>query len=180
MKTKNILISAVLLLFLGVYTITANAQSVLNANVTASANVLTELIITKVHDVAFGNIAQNSTPIIDVVNQTASAVGTNYQEGQFNLQGQAGSLVTVQFPTSATLIGQPGHTGNALNYTLQVAKTGNEGTRLLILTGQNVTIISGGPNDGKAFLYVGGTLTNVTNQSGSFISNPITFSVTYN
>jgi hypothetical protein len=179
MKSKHILISVALMLLLGAFS-TTNAQSVLNANVTASANVLTELIIMKVHDVSFGNIAQNSTPIIDVVNQTASAVGTNYQEGQFDIQGQAGSLVTVQFPTGATLIGQPGHTGNALNYTLQVAKTGNEGTRLLLLTGQTVTVISGGSNDGKAFLYVGGTLTNVTNQSGSFISNPITFSVVYN
>lgn len=175
MKSRILILVALFVISAG------SAFAQVTTDITATANVITQLELNKESDVNFGNISQNSNPEINVVAQTQTDVGTVFTEGEFIISGGVGAQVTVSWPAATQEL--TGGSGDPLEYTIQVAKVDNASeNRGLLTNGSQVTLIDDRAwgTDGQATLFVGGTLDNITTQTGTFSNTEITFSVEYN
>lgn len=151
------------------FSATALAQN----TATASATIMTPIVVTKAADMNFGNvIASTSTGTVvlapagtrtaaDGASIAASNAGT-VTAAEFNLTGQSGATFAITLPTTVTLNGPSSSTMTATNFTSTPSSTG--------------TLTSGAAN-----VKVGATLNVGASQTvGSYTSANFTVTFAYN
>jgi hypothetical protein len=176
---RNIFKSTLLLAVL-VVLITGNMQAqVANANVGATATVMTALTITKNTDVAFGNLGA-TTPGAVYLNPTSSGtnayVGTTAALGTVTIAGANTQSIRLGWPASISLTSG----GNSMTYTLEVngSNTGSKAASSLSLTGGYVSVTTSAA--GAYNLWVGGSLGTLSGQATGTYTGTANFTVEYN
>jgi len=179
---RNIFTSALLAAMLLVL-IAGNiqAQTLANANVGASATVLTALTITKNTDVAFGNISQTTGGVVYLDPKglgTSAYVGTTAVVGTLTIAGANSQSIRLTWPATLSLSDGATHT---MTYTLKVngldANTQASSTTLLLTSGYyNATTSAGG----GFYLWVGGDLGTLSSQATGAYTGTANFTVEYN
>jgi spore coat protein U-like protein len=152
----------------------ANAAT---TNATATATVVTPIAITKVTDLAFGNLYASSssgTIKVDTDNSRSVTGGVTAGTGsgtaaRFNITGQASATYAITYSSGVTLTG-PG-TAMALTQISDTSAAG--GAASLAATGT----LSGG---GTQSLYIGGTLAVGADQVAGAYTGTISATVDYN
>ena len=168
---KVVLIFASLLVIV-VVSNTANAQSTPSvASATASAQIIQPLVITKVTDLAFGNIAAGTTAgtvVIDTDGNrtgdggiTLITAGSVSNAANFSITGYAEATFTVELPTSIVISSN----GNEMTVDNFVSSLG-ETSSLDVL--------------GEANLNVGATLNVESNQAPGLYEGTFDVTVAYN
>ncbi len=163
------------------------AQTQANANIGASATVLTALTITKNTDVAFGNVGATTAGIVYLDPKgiaTSNYVGASAGVGTFTIAGANTQSIKVGWPTNIDLTDGTNH----LNYVLDVnGYTANTqaSSGLLTLTSGYVSVTTSGT--GGYFLWVGGQLGGsgtsaaaLSSQAATTYNGTANFTVEYN
>ena len=165
----------------------ANAQttSVINTDVSASAEILSALTLTKNTDINFGTLSA-STPGAVFLDPTGAAnenTGVTTTVGKFTLLGSLGAEVKVSWPATIILQGD-----QALidQITYQLLVHGNDedaaGTSSSlgaqgVATTDDVTLDA---TSGNYFLYVGGGFPALSAQATGIYTGTANFTVEYN
>lgn len=137
------------------------AQTYENVGITASAEVLTALKLTKVVDVNFGNLSSTTDGIVflDPQGTNHAYVGSSATVGKFTIEGESSTQIDISWDENITLTA---NSTDELAWNLQV--NGNttdnaSGSIELSMGGETVTTATSSDNDGNVYwLYVGGEL----------------------
>jgi hypothetical protein len=162
---------ASLLVALLVIVSTGSVQAQINANVNASANVMSALSISATA-MDFGNVPASRTAVLDPKNAANQYVGSTAAVGTVTITGANASHVLVTWPSSITLTDGT----NNLSLTLSVsgdASNANQATSSALTSTADV-VTSG---SGNYSMWVGGSLPTGAN-SGLFAGSA-TFAVEY-
>jgi len=161
------------------------AQTQANANLPASATVLTALTIHKNTDVKFGNVGATTLGIVylDPTGAASNYIGTGAQVGVITIAGATGQDIRITWPSYIDL----SHGLNHLNYVLQVnGYTANTPTSSTPLTSGGSTATTDATS-GNYFLFIGGQLGGSTttaaalsSQATDTYSGSAPFTVEYN
>lgn len=169
MKTLKILFAAAII---AGFATSAMAQINPNTTVGASATVLDELTISKVQDVNFGNVAVNSTPILNAENGVTTDVGFDgFQYGHVAIS--AGGNVRFTFAETIQLTAD-GET-DELTYTPEIRLTNDN----FDFGGTNVTNNSTHGVSGNQGLIIGGNLGTIANVARTTYTGDLTITVEY-
>ncbi len=164
----------------------ALAQTGVNADINASANVVATLTITKNTDIAFGSISSTTAGVVflDPKSVASNYVGSTAAVGTITISGANSQSIRVGWPANITL----SNGANTLNYVLGVAglSTLNQGSSTpLTLTGGYVNLMTSAT--GKYYLWVGGSLGGsattpapLTGQTSGAYTGTASFTVEYN
>jgi len=167
-----------LLLSLAGYIDRATAQVREEAEISVSANVLSDLTITLNGDADFGNISA-TTPgdvFLDPQGTESSYVGATAKAGMLRIDGKASQSVRIGWPPSITLEGAE----DDLTFTFAVSGNGlddQSGSVDLIADGGFVTAEI---NMGFYYLWVGGSLGKLTSQVAGSYEGTAFITVEYN
>jgi len=168
---KVVLIFASLLVIVAVSNTVKAQTPASTATATASAQIIQPLVITKVTDLAFGNIASGTaagTVVIDTESNrmgdggiTLITAGSVSNAANFSITGYAEATFTIELPTS-----------------IVIASSGNEMTvdNFVSSLGETSTL----DELGAADLYVGATLNVEANQAPGLYEGTFDVTVAYN
>lgn len=171
--------------------VTAQAQdatppvvtNVTNTNISASAEVMAALVLVKDRDVNFGNISA-TTPgdiFLDPQEVGSSNIGTAGDAGKFTLTAATNQSVRFGWPLSIDLVNDE-DADEKLVMTLAVSGAATDTQSSTI----DLTLNAGGAVDvttsaeGNYFLYVGGTIPQITGKATGTYSGTANFTVEYN
>lgn len=163
----------------------AYAQSNANADLSASATVLTALTITKNTDVLFGNVGSTTAGVVylDPKGTANNFVGTTAHIGTLTIAGSNSSSVRLTWPANVSL---SDGTHN-LNYVLKVngSSTDQASSSTLALTSGYTDVTTSA--SGAYLIFVGGSLgrSNTTpaalsSQAAGTYTGTANFTVVYN
>jgi hypothetical protein len=185
--SRNIF-SAALLAVMLVVLVAGNAQAQ-SASVNPSATVLAALTITRTADVSFGNIGATTGGAVYLNPQNvanSNYVGASATVGKFTIAGATATDVQIAWPTTITLSDGATPTPHTIVYTLKVTGsvlTASQATST-DLTSTNpatVTTAAGGdPTPGAYFLWVGGSLPQLSGQTTGTYNGTGNITVEYN
>ena len=178
--SRNIFTSALIaaiLVILVAGNIQAQTQQA-NADVGASASVLTALTITKNLDVVFGNLSATTLGLVYLSPKgfaNSNYVGPNAAAGKVTIAAGISKSINITWPTSITLT--DGNIPDDITYNLEVnGNTANvQGTSTLTTSGAGVTT----SGTGGFYLWVGGSLVGLTHAVGDY-TGTANFKVEYN
>lgn len=164
------------------------AQSYENVDITATAEVLSELSMTKNSDVDFGKISA-TTPadvILDPQGLAHAYVGALATVGEIAISGSADQLITLTFPVTVTLDGTIGDAiGQTLTWTLLVSghiDPEDQSTSTDLAPGGES--VNTHPTSGDYYLWIGGDFGTLgsgeTPQATGTYTGTANFTVTYN
>ncbi len=156
------------------------AQTQATDNVTATANVLTALSISKITDVTFGNVSATTAGIVYLNPKglaTSNYVGTTAAVGTLTISGANTQSINIGWPTNVTLTDGT----NDLNYVLEVngytANTQASSSVITLTSGYYTTSTSA---SGKYYLWVGGQLGGSGTSPAALSSQtPTTYTLTF-
>ena len=151
-----------------------------NANVGASATVLTALTLTKNTDVAFGNVGATTAGVVylDPKGAASTYVGTSAAVGTLTVAGANSQSFRLTWPASLSLSDGASHN---ITYTLKVnglsANTQASSNTLTLTSGyyDATTSLSGG-----YYLWIGGDLGTLSSQTAGTYTGSANFTVEYN
>lgn len=152
-----------------------------NANVDASATVLTALTITKNTDVAFGNIGATTAGQVYLDPKglaTSTYIGTTAAVGTLTVAGANTQSIRLTWPVSLSLSDGASHT---MTYTLKVngnAASSQSGSSTLTLGSGYSDVTTSGT--GAYYLWVGGDLGTPSGQATGTYTGTANFTVEYN
>ena len=177
---KSISLLIIIVLFLTAFNLEARSQSHTfeNENIVATATVLSTLSIMKNEDVSFGNISATTTGevFLDPQGNAHSYVGATATVGKFTITGD-GNQIRVGWPESIIL--DDGAT-NEMTLTFSVSGFGTDtqssSTDLTTENGFSIVTIE----TGAYYLWVGGSLGTLTNQTSGTYTGTADFTVEYN
>ena len=186
---RNSLRAALLAVMVVVF-VTANTHAQTNASVAvnASAKVMGNLSISKVADVAFGDISATTAGAValDPKGATSAYVGSAAAAGEVQVTCDAGASVRLTWPTSITL-SDGASTPDLLTYTLNVyGYDGNGGQSSSSQLSLSSGYTSVSPTGTTYTLWIGGSLGKLTSQvTGTYNStntggSSASFTVEYN
>ena len=178
---RNICSTALLAVMLVVLVAgSAIAQTQANANIGASATVLTAVTIAKNTDVIFGNIGASTAGVVYLNPKgfaTSNYVGTTAAAGTFTISGALAQSIRIIWPASISLSDGATHT---MTYTLEVngytASTQSSST--LLTSGGNTATTDA--TSGNYYLWVGGNLGQLSGQTTGTYTGTANFTVEYN
>ena len=163
------------------------AQTNANANVAASATVLTALTITNNHAVAFGNVSATTPGVVflDPQGTSNAYVGSTAAIGTFSIAGALNQSIRLTWPPNIALT----HSTDNLNYVLAVSGYATDvqasSTDLTLTSGHSDVTTDG--TAGTYFLYVGGSLGGssttpaaLSSQAAGTYTGTANFTVEYN
>src|SRR6056297_3318846 len=103
MKKKQKFFAAALLV--AAFALQSRAQTYENADITASAEVLAALTLTKETDVNFGNLSSSTggTVFLDPTGANHAYVGSNATVGKLTIQAEPAAQVNITWDESVTL-----------------------------------------------------------------------------
>ena len=155
----------------------ALAQTVLsdNANASVTARVVSDISVTKDADVSFGNVPDNSTPILDPNDPTGAStdVGGAAQVGEFSIGGSQGAVVIVTFG-SATLSDGASHTMTFTPKVVGHANAANQSSAPQILNNGEITLGASGYH-----VWLGGNLGTLSDQEPGLYTGTFTLTAEY-
>jgi hypothetical protein len=172
---RNIFSFALVVMLVVLFASNIQAQTLANANLPTSASVITALSITKTANLAFGNVGQGVTAVIDPKGSGHSYVGSTATVGAFTVLGEPSTPVIISWP--ATLDMTTG--GHTITVTFRVNGDTDPAKQA---TSAKTNFTSGtacttDATTGNYYLWVGGSLPTGGN-SGSY-SSSANFTVEY-
>lgn len=175
---KTILKSVLALGLVVGLTFAANAQKTTNAP--ASATILADLTITldaTQNEIAFGNVSANTPTavVLDANGTNNDNTGTVTNVARFNLTG-ANSAISVYYDATVDLT--DAISSEVIVLTPEVvgaALVANQGAATAIANAGNVSLV-----DGVYYIWVGGSLPALVNQTPGIYSGTFNISVEYN
>lgn len=174
---KNLTVFLLVLLLAGHIDRTA-AQVREEAEISVSANVLTDLTIALNGDADFGNISATTAGdvFLDPQGTESSYVGATAVAGKLTISGKPSQSVRIGWPASITLVGAED------DLTLTFAVSGNvsedqSGSVDLIADGGFVTVDIGME---QFYIWIGGSLGKLTAQAAGNYTGTAFFTVEYN
>jgi hypothetical protein len=178
---KTIFKSVLALGLVAGFTFAANAQK--TANAPASANILADLTIAldgTQNAISFGNISA-STPgdiVLDPTGQNSDNTGTSTNVARFNLGGAAASVTVSYAPTvTLSITGGGSETISMTPSVVGASLSTNQGAATPVASGSQVSLIGTPP---VYFLWVGGTIGQLTSKPTGTYAGLFNISVEYN
>lgn len=176
---KNIFKSLmIVVLFVG---LGASAFAQENDNIKASATVMTALSITGDVDMDFGNISATTdgNVYLDPIGEASTYVGVNPVEGEFTIQGANSGSVQISWIDAVTLTEKiVGTATMVLDVAISGLDADTQASSTLLATpaGTSKTLSAGG----AYYLWVGGSLGTLNNQTTGTYEGTVTVTVAYN
>jgi outer membrane receptor protein involved in Fe transport len=164
MKTYKTYIRAILPLFVVLGLVgSAQAQSATSADadMTATASIVSAISIANNANVAFGQVAATTANLVRLspTGTGSNEVGANASTGKFTVGGTVGSTFTVSFASEVDMVAAD-NTNPSLKWAPEITGLGtdNATSSTAIVSASTILTLADNSGNGEYFLYVGGSL----------------------